>query len=503
MSFRNSLPLIALLPTLSWAEPMPTQSTSSVYNTSESKAPESQGDYYKREVIPTPKDVTLEATGIAILPDQKVAVASRRGDIWVCSGAYGEDLAAVTWQRFATGLHEPLGIFYRDGSIYATDRAAITKMTDNDGDGVADSYRTVNDSWGVNGDYHEYNFGSTPDQEGNIWVVHCLTGSGRAESDWRGWAFRYDMETGNAIPTASGIRSPGGIGFNAEGDCFYTDNQGHWNGSSSLKWLNPGSFQGNPTGTKYAELAGLVAPPDPVGTGNVQAEYELNPSFQRPAVMFPHSLVGQSPTGIITDDSAGKFGPFAGQLLVGEQTHSEVQRVYLEKVKGQYQGAVWKHLSGFQSGIVSVKMGDNGVLFTGGTNRGWGSRGKKPFSFERVTWTGVTPFSMQQVNITEDGFIIHFTHALADQAAADVANYKMGAWSYQHREKYGSEGYIDPYEPTVTKAEISPDKMSVRLTVDKLTRGHVHQLTISDAVQSEGGSPLWQEHVFYTVNETL
>ena len=110
MSFRNSLPLIALLPTLSWAEPMPTQSTSSVYNTSESKAPESQGDYYKREVIPTPKDVTLEATGIAILPDQKVAVASRRGDIWVCSGAYGEDLAAVTWQRFATGLHEPLGL---------------------------------------------------------------------------------------------------------------------------------------------------------------------------------------------------------------------------------------------------------------------------------------------------------------------------------------------------------------------------------------------------------
>lgn len=155
---------------------------------------EKQAQYYVREVIPTPKGIVLEAGGIAILPNKKVAVSSRRGDIWVCTGAYGDDLDNVQWTRYATGIHEPLGIFYRDGSIYATTRSEIKKMTDLDGDGVADAYETINDSWGINGDYHEYNIGSSPDKEGNIWVVHCLTGSSKADSHFRGWAFRYSMD---------------------------------------------------------------------------------------------------------------------------------------------------------------------------------------------------------------------------------------------------------------------------------------------------------------------
>ena len=51
---------------------------------------------------------------------------------------------------------------------------------------------------------------------------------------------------GEMIPTASGIRSPGGIGLNHLGDVFYSDNQGPWNGSSSLKHLKAGSFQSHP-----------------------------------------------------------------------------------------------------------------------------------------------------------------------------------------------------------------------------------------------------------------
>ena len=56
------------------------------------------------------------------------------------------------------------------------------------------------------------------------------------------------------IPTTSGVRSPGGIGFNADGDVFYTDNQGPWNGTCSLKWLRPGSS------AIRAEIAGSQKP---------------------------------------------------------------------------------------------------------------------------------------------------------------------------------------------------------------------------------------------------
>jgi len=452
-------------------------------------------------LIPDDDKVVLEAGGLAILPDKKVAVSSRRGDIWVCTGAYEEDLSKVTWQRFATGLHEPLGIFYKDGSIFATTRSEIKKMTDLDGDGVADSYMTINDSWGTSGDYHEYNFGSTPDKNGHIWVVHCLTGSSKALSNSRGWAFRYSMDGKEAIPTCAGIRSPGGIGFNAEGECFYTDNQGLWNGSSSLKWLKPGNFQGNPTGNKYAKGLGFPEQPQPNDNSTTQAEYDKDNRIARPAVFLPHGLVGQSPTGIITDSTEGKFGAFAGQLLIGEQTQSEVQRVFLEKVKGQYQGAVWKMLEGFESGIVPIKMGEDATLFAGGTNRGWASKGHKPFSFERVRWTGKTPFEMKEVKVTNDGFTISFTEALKDNAAADLKNYKMNAWTYQYRSGYGSKGLVGEYKPKVTKATIAEDKMSVRIVVDKLTLGHVHHIKLSDKITSVSDKTVWHKDVYYTINE--
>ena len=58
-----------------------------------------------------------------------------------------------------------------------------------------------------------------------------------------------------------------------------------------------------------------------------------------PAVWLPYRKMGQSPTDVMLDDSGGKFGPFDGQLFVGEFTQASVNRVYLEKVGGEYQGA--------------------------------------------------------------------------------------------------------------------------------------------------------------------
>ena len=60
------------------------------------------------------------------------------------------------------------------------------------------------------------------------------------------------------IPTCSGVRSPGGIGENHLGDMFCCDNQGPWNGTSSIKHLKPGAFTGNPTGNKYYGLTTAI-----------------------------------------------------------------------------------------------------------------------------------------------------------------------------------------------------------------------------------------------------
>jgi len=457
-----------------------------------------QSDYYLREEIPLPPGEVMEIGSIALMPDRKVAVTTRRGDLWICEGAYGDDLSKVTWSRFAEHLHEPLGMFWQDGSLWLTQRPEVTRITDTDDDGRADRFETLSSEWGINGDYHEYAFGSTPDADGNIWVVLCLTGSGAAASDWRGWCVRVTPQ-GEMIPTCSGIRSPGGIGFNDAGDCFYTDNQGLWNGSSSLKWLRPGSFQGNPTGNKYHQLAGLPAPPEPRDGSRILTERRRFPELVPPAVILPHGKVGQSPTAVITDPSDGSFGPFAGQVLVGEQTHSQVQRVFLEKVNGLYQGAVFHFLEGFETGIVPMRLSDEGVLFVGGTNRGWASRGSKPFTFERVRWTGDTPFEIHTLSATPEGFELSFTEPVDPAAAARPDAYRMAAWTYIYQSGYGSPE-VDPAHPRITEARLSEDRRKVRLRVEGRVQGHVHHLEAS-GVRSAGGKPLWHSEAWYTLNE--
>ena len=385
-------------------------------------AQQKQSDFYTIDSIPLPPGEVMEIGSIALMPGDKVAVTTRRGDLWICEGAYGADLSQVKWTRFAHGLHEPLGMYWKDGSLYLTQRPELSRIQDSDGDGSADVFETINSDWGINGDYHEYAFGTSPDKNGDVWIALCLTGSKNADSDWRGWTVRITPD-GKMIPTCSGIRSPGGIGFNAEGDVFYTDNQGLWNGSSSLKWLKPGSFQGNPTGNKYHKLANLPAPPEPTSGSRVLAEHLKFPNYIPPAVVLPHGKVGQSPTAIVPDLGGGKFGPWAGQLYIGEQTHSQVQRVCLEKVNGIYQGAVFHFLEGFQCGIIPAKLDGRGVLFVGGSNRGWASRGNQPFNFDRVKWNGKTPFEIHTMSAQPDGFTLTFNEPVDPAAAANPASY--------------------------------------------------------------------------------
>src|SRR5205814_2727244 len=137
---------------------------------------ESEEDYYPLIKIPVPPGVVLEAGGIELMPDGKVAVSTRRGEIWMIDKAFENPPTNAKFTLFASGLHEVLGLAYKDGWLYAQQRGELTKLKDTDGDGRADVFKTVCDLWSISGDYHEYAFSSKFDKEGNIRVVPCLTG---------------------------------------------------------------------------------------------------------------------------------------------------------------------------------------------------------------------------------------------------------------------------------------------------------------------------------------
>lgn len=509
MKLTRSLLFLALAPALHAAPPKdePKVDAAKGYEIVK-QAMAAEAEYYPIEAIPGPKDAVLEVSSIELLPGGKVAVGTRRGEIWVAEGALGKDYEQTKWTLFASGLHEILGLAWKDGWLYVTHRPELSRLKDTNGDGRADLFETVNDQWGINGDYHEYAFGTRFDRAGNIWVGLTLTGSGSSKSPLRGWAVRITPD-GKMLPTVGGLRSPGGIGFNASGDAFYTDNQGLWNGSSSLKHLQPGSFQGNPNANKWWQSALKFSGNDTKLLGSApyaaesgtraEAERQLEKRYVPPAVILPHGRLGQSPAGFDFDPN-GKFGPWGkDQLFIGEQTWSQVQRVFLEKVNGVYQGACFPFRSGFGSGNIATRMTPEGFLLAGGSDRGWGARGGKSFAFERVRWSGKTPFEVQAIHAKPDGFELTFTESVDATAAANLASYELAAWTYLYRSEYGSPE-VDQAEPKVTAAKVARDGKSVRLTVAPLTKGHLHEIKLP-GVKNASGQPLLHATAWYTLNE--
>jgi hypothetical protein len=173
--------------------------------------PAKESDYYRITTFPIPADAAIEVGSMELLPDGKVALGTRRGDIFLASDVKGE-ASAVRFKLFATGQREVLGLGYKDGALYATDRAEVVSVRDKNGDGLGDTYEILSDAWGVTGDGHEYAFGSRFDKNGDLWVALCLTGSFTSEALFRGWALRIKPD-GTMVPTASGIRHPAESGL--------------------------------------------------------------------------------------------------------------------------------------------------------------------------------------------------------------------------------------------------------------------------------------------------
>jgi hypothetical protein len=459
-----------------------------------------EADYYPMVAFDTPKETVMEAGGLEMMPDGKLAVGTRRGEVWMITNPAETDPAKMKYQLWASGLHEILGLAKRDGWLYICQRPEITRAKDLDGDGRADLFETVNDKWEISGDYHEYNMCSKFDKDGNLWVVLCLTGSFSSNVPYRGWCVRVSHD-GKLIPTASGIRSPGGIGFGPDGEVFYCDNQGPWNGTSGFKNLRPGSFQSHPDGLKWFDLPEIKAtlgdrPVTPKTKSRFHVEKERIPQYIPPTNLVPHGKLGNSASGVEYDNT-GKFGPFKGQMFISDQSFSQVNRVFLEKVNDTWQSAVFCFRTGFGSGNVPMLFDKDGSLYVGGTNRGWGSRGNKQGAVDRVYWNGKTPFEVHEMRIKPDGFELTFTQPIDKATVADIKSYSIKTYTYIMQADYGSPE-VDATTPTIKGIKLGADGKSARLTIDGLVIGSVHELAMP-GIRSAQGLPLLHNTGYYTL----
>ena len=449
-----------------------------------------ENKYYARTPLVVPDDIVLETSGILALPGKKLIVTTRRGEVWIIEGAY-DATAKPKFTLWASGLHEPLGIIPAPkGGYYIAQREELTRVADMDGDGHADLFETIC-KLPISGAYHEYAFGPVMAPNGNLRVTLNVAfgGATQAPAPWRGWIVEITPD-GQLIPIAAGLRSPCGFTVTAGGVWFYAENQGEWAGSGRITEIEPGDFMGHPAGLAWSKLAGSTVKLRPEDIQDFEKPYvdvaKTLPGLKLPTVWFPHAVLGISNSDIKEDTTGGKFGPFAGQLFVGDQGQSKIMRVALEKIKGTWQGAVLPFREGFDCGIIRLGWGEDGSLFAGETARGWGSVGPSQQGLERLTWTGETPFEIKEVHAQPDGFVLTFTSPVDRATAEKLESYSIAGFTYLYHKTYGSAP-VKRIGCPVRKVIVAPDGLSVRLASGCLREGYIHEIKAA-GVRSANGS---------------
>ncbi len=466
-----------------------------------------EAKHYRIVTLPIPSDIVLEVGGLAFRSDGKLLCCTRRGDVWLISNPASEEPSKVRFHRFASGLHEALGLHVDGKDVYVVQRPELTKLIDRDGDDVAEEFVTVCDKWGVSGDYHEFAFGPARDKAGNFYVTLNVGFSGghQSKAPWRGWCVKITPK-GELIPFATGLRSPNGVAVSPEDDVFYCDNQGEWVATCKMHHVCEGDYFGHPAGLRWAKDSPFakLLPPEKHASGMLyDGQAGKNgvsgmPPLTPPCIWFPYDRMGKSASEPIWDTTGGKFGPFAGQCFVGDQTKSSIMRVVLEKVNDRHQGACIPFRSGFECGINRLAFGPDGGLYAGMTNRGWGSVGGKPYGLQRLVYTGELPFEIHSMSLTKTGFDLVFTKPLEERTAKELANYSLQSHTYNYWSTYGSPEE-DRRAEKISRVTLVGDKKRVSLTVEGLKPGRVYELHLQGVKSADGDSVLHPE-AYYTLN---
>lgn len=445
---------------------------------------------YRIDTIDTPKDVLFHVTGLDTDADGRIFCATRFGDIWIYQNE--------SWSKFADGLHEPTGLLCEtEGTILVAQKPELTRLVDTDNNGRADRYVSVSDGWDYHDNYHEFNFGPVVDKKGNLYGTLNLShgdpnalslGAMGSSGGYRGWAYVV-KPNGDFEPIASGLRSPAGIGISPNNEVFFTDNQGDWVATSKLHLLEKGKFYGHPVSLREEKKY----PPERIR--KLDAEH-FDKFREKPVLWIPHQEVANSPGNPEWDTTEGKFGPFSGQIFIGDQTQSNVFRATLEKVRGKYQGMVINFMDGFQSGNIRLDFDKHGQLWVGQTARGWGAKGDKPYGLEKVVWDGTTPFELLDMSLTKKGFKLTFTEEV-DPSKVSKDSFVFEKWGYHYHATYGSPK-VEPTVVSIKSVKILKGNKTVEIEVD-LQKDQVFSVRFPTIQNLDGESPSVSQ-AYYTLN---
>jgi len=434
----------------------------------------------------------------------RAAVSTWSGDVWIVSGI-DEKLEKLTWKRFATGIHHPLGLKIVDDVIYTVGNSQITRLHDLNKDGEADFYECFNNDWQTTTAFHAFCFDLHTDPQGNfIFAMGAPVRSGGQSfhklTDHHGTILRVSKDGKKLDVYATGVRAPNGIGVGPDGQVTSGDNQGTFVPACPLNWIAPGSFNGV---VDSAHRDGLKTSPSWTPKENWVLEKSETP---KPLCWFPMDVDNSGGGQVwVTSD---KWGPFKGELLHMSYGKSSLYKVLKETVDGQIQGGVAKIPVTFTSSAMRARFNaKDGQLYVAGLT-GWQSNGAKDGGFNRVRYTGKPVYIPSELHAAEKGVKITFPCSIDEAAAADVQNWAVEVWNYKWTQNYGSpdvsaypEKAKETADPaakdkkksardplTVKSAKLAPDGKSVFLEIEEIKP--VMQMKITYKIKAADGAAM-------------
>lgn len=415
---------------------------------------------YQAERVPAPTDPhgrpqLFEPMGMALdAANRSLVVTTRTAGVW--------RLKDNTWTMIAEGLLDSLGVVVEKDRLIVGQKTEVTELRDLDQDGFYENFRTLSDDFLITENYHEYLHGPAKGKDGNYYFLlnlshtdgrHIHKANGRfmgSQGGYRGWAMQVTPD-GQTKPFAMGLRSPAGLATGPDGNLYYTENQGEYNGTSKLHLLREGKYYGHPSG--LVDLPGMK--PESPGI----AWDKWVPKREVSLALLPHARIANSPGSPVWDTTGGKFGPFVGEMFCGDQTLSTLFRILPKK---NNEAALIHFGDGFPSGVMRLCFDENGALFVGQTGRGWRARGGSQQALVKLTYIGGNKPSLQDISRNGETFTLHFTGDTSKLEAS--SGLTIESWYYHDKPDYGSPTN-NKLNETIVSEKIDPTSGTVTVTL--------------------------------------
>ena len=430
-----------------------------------------QGGVLAFEPIPLPLENpygrAVRAAGIDFFKDGRLALVTFDGDVWMAEGLRPGS-GQVKWTRFASGLHEPLGLRLRNEEIFVFDRNGLWRLHDRDGNGEADYHELYCSQIDQTAETREFASALEVMSDGSFLI--CKPGqTGSTIGRSSGAVLRISADGRKVTSLADGFRQPY-LGYDPLTDqVAVTDQQGHFVPSTPLVFLQRGSFYGHPNGD--ADKDRLVSPP---------------------LAWIPHQECGSAAAVVWMRNS--RMGGLSDQPVLLSFNPPRLFQVHPDSDEFVSQGGVTPLPLALDDPLLKGAVNPaDGLLYLTGFNI-WGTKAKGKTFLGRV-WSApesVLPVPLD-VRSGRRGILLRFADALDEEKASQVLSYSVRGWNYKRTPKYGSPNYKpDGSAGTETwplsSVKLSRDKKTVFLGVPGMRE--VMQIEVSYDLSSQDGSPI-------------